>query len=118
MFADEYSFNFLARTQVTSLTNARIRIRQLPSISIDRRPSILRFLENLPVYFSFSGAAEGVSRKETVEDLATFLAEGNQNPIITPSIVQRLDVQPRAPAELREAEVRVLDVPPHGEVAD
>src|SRR5215208_7526083 len=32
---DEYSFNFLARTQVTSLTNARIRIRQLPSISID-----------------------------------------------------------------------------------
>src|SRR5215208_321105 len=32
---NEYSFNFLARTQVTSLTNARIRIRQLPSISID-----------------------------------------------------------------------------------
>jgi LPS-assembly protein len=28
---NEYSFNFLARTQVTSLTNARIRIRQLPS---------------------------------------------------------------------------------------
>ncbi len=35
---NEYSFNFLARTQVTSLTNARIRIRQLPSISIDKRP--------------------------------------------------------------------------------
>src|SRR3712207_9166599 len=34
------------------------------------------------------------SRKETVEDLGTFLAEGNQNAIITPSIVQRLDFRP------------------------
>ncbi len=92
---DEYSFNFLARTQVTSLTNARIRIRQLPSISIDKRPTILKFLENLPVYFSFSGAAEGVSRKETVEDEIQFVNEIRGNPIITPSIVQRLDLHPR-----------------------
>ena len=92
---DEYSFNFLARTQVTSLTNARIRIRQLPSISIDKRPTILRFLEKLPVYFSFSGAADGVSRKETVEDEIQFVNEIRGNPIITPSIVQRLDLHPR-----------------------
>jgi LPS-assembly protein len=92
---NEYSFNFLARTQVTSLTNVRIRIRQLPSITIDRRPSILKFFEKLPVYFSFSGAAEGVSRKETVEDPVLFVNDVGGNPIITPSIVQRLDLHPR-----------------------
>jgi len=92
---NEYSFNFLARSQVTSLTNARIRIRQLPSISIDKRPTIVSFLKSLPVYFSFEGSADGVSRKETVEDLPTFIAQVGGNPIIAPSIVQRLDVHPR-----------------------
>lgn len=92
---DEYSFNFLARTQVTSLTNARIRIRELPSITIDKRPVILSFLDKLPVYFSFSGGAEGVSRKETVEDPVQFVNDVGGNPIITPSIVQRLDVYPK-----------------------
>jgi LPS-assembly protein len=92
---DEYSFNFLARTQVTSLTNARIRIRQLPSVSIDKRPTILSFLKSLPVYFSFSGSADGVSRKETVEDLVQFVSDVGGNPIISPSIVQRLDLHPR-----------------------
>ena len=48
---NEYSFNFLARTQVTSLTNTRIRIRELPSISIDKRPTILSFLKQLPLYY-------------------------------------------------------------------
>jgi len=92
---DEYSFNFLARTQVTSLTNARIRIRQLPSVSIDKRPAILSFLKKLPVYFSFSGAADGVSRKETVEDLVQFVNDVGGNPIVSPSMVQRLDLYPR-----------------------
>jgi LPS-assembly protein len=92
---NEYSFNFLARSQVTSLTNVRIRTRQLPSISIDKRPGIVSFLKDLPVYFSFSGAAEGVSRKETVEDLVQFVSDVGGNPIITPSIVQRLDLFPR-----------------------
>lgn len=100
---DEYSFNFLARTQVTSLTNARIRIRQLPSVSIDKRPTIVSFLKKLPVYFSFSGAAEGVSRKETVEDLAQFIIDVGANPIISPSIVQRLDVNPRVELPLNFA---------------
>jgi LPS-assembly protein len=92
---NEYSFNFLARTQVTSLTNARIRIRQLPSISIDKRPAIVSFLKSLPLYFSFSGAADGVSRKETVEDAVQFVSDVGGNPIISPSIVQRLDLHPR-----------------------
>jgi LPS-assembly protein len=92
---NEYSFNFLARTQVTSLTNARIRIRQLPSISIDKRPTILSFLKDLPLYYSFEGSADGVSRKETVEDLVQFVNDVGGNPIISPSIVQRLDLHPR-----------------------
>jgi LPS-assembly protein len=91
----EYSFNFLARTQVISLTNARVRIRELPSISIEKRPTILSFFEKLPIYFSFEGAAEGTSRKETVEDPVQFVNEVLGNPIITPSIVQRLDLHPR-----------------------
>jgi LPS-assembly protein len=92
---NEYSYNFLARTQVTSLTNARIRIRQLPSVSIDKRPGIVSFFKSLPLYFSFTGNADGVSRKETVEDLALFISDVGGNPIVSPSMVQRLDLHPR-----------------------
>jgi LPS-assembly protein len=92
---NEFSFNFLARSQVSSLPNARVRIRQLPSVTIDKRPSPLKFLKDLPVYFSFEGGAEGVSRKETVEDLFAFRNEVLGEPVITPSIVQRLDMHPR-----------------------
>lgn len=92
--AGDYSFNFLARNQVTALPNARIRIRNLPSIELQKRPSPLSFFEKLPVYFSFDGALEGVSRKETVDDLATFRLEAGGEPLITPSVVQRLDVNP------------------------
>ena len=91
----DYSFNFLARTQVTSIPSIRVRTRSLPGIFLDKRPSPLPFWERLPVYFSFEGGLEGVSRKETVEDPTEFLALGNLNPIITPSIVQRFDVRPR-----------------------
>jgi len=92
--AGDYSFNFLARNQVTSLPNARIRIRNLPSIELQKRPSPLSYFERLAVYFSFEGALEGVSRKETVENLAIFESETGGVPIITPSVVQRLDVNP------------------------
>src|SRR5215213_897465 len=92
---NDYSFNFLIRSQVTSLENARIRIRQLPSVSIDKRPGILSFFKDLPLYFSFSGAADGVSRKETVEDQVQFVNDVGGNPIISPSVVQRLDLHPR-----------------------
>ncbi|MFL6253431.1 MAG: LPS-assembly protein LptD [Pyrinomonadaceae bacterium] len=92
-----YSFNFIARTQVTSIPTIRVRTRSLPGISFEKRPGLVSWLKDrLPVYFSYESSVEGVSRKETVEDLATFLAEGNQNPIITPSIVQRLDFKPTA----------------------
>jgi LPS-assembly protein len=90
----DYSYNFLARSQVTSLTTSRIRIRELPSVSVEKRPSPLNFIKKLPVYFSFEAATEGVSRKETVEDPAQFLIQVRGLPILTPSIVQRLDFFP------------------------
>jgi len=92
---NEYSFNFLIRSQVTSLENARIRIRQLPSISFEKRPGIVSFFKNLPLYFSWESSADGVSRKETVEDQVQFVNDVGGNPIISPSIVQRLDLHPR-----------------------
>lgn len=90
-----YSFNFLARAQVTSLPNTSIRIRQMPSVTIDRRPSPLDFFSKLPLYFSYEAGAEGVSRKETTDDLAAFRLQVGRDPIISPSIVQRLDFHPR-----------------------
>ncbi len=91
----DYSLNFLARTQVISIPTARIRLRQLPSVSVDKRPSPLGFIKKLPVYFSFESSMDGTSRKETVEDLAGFLAEGVVGPVFSPSIVQRLDFSPK-----------------------
>jgi LPS-assembly protein len=91
----DYSFNTLMRSDVTTLPSASIRIRELPGIEFDKRPSLLSFIKKLPVYFSFEGGIEGMNRKETVLDLASFQTlVGNKNPIITPSIVQRLDFHP------------------------
>ena len=90
-----YSFNFLARSQVTSLPNARIRIRELPSVTIEKRASPLNFIKKLPIYFSYEAGAEGVSRKEAVGDLIAFRRDAGGDPIISPSIVQRLDFHPR-----------------------
>ena len=92
---NEYSFNFLARSQVTSIPNSRIRIRSLPSVSIEKRATLLDFLKKLPVYYSFEASADGLSRKETVDDLITFRREVGGDPIVSPSIVQRLDYRPR-----------------------
>ncbi|HEV2862746.1 MAG TPA: LPS assembly protein LptD [Pyrinomonadaceae bacterium] len=91
-----YTLNFIARTQVTSIPSLRVRTRQLPGITFEKRPGLIKRLKDkLPVYFSFESSMDGVSRKETIEDLATFLAEGNQNAVVTPSIVQRLDFSPQ-----------------------
>jgi LPS-assembly protein len=90
-----YSFNFLARSQDTSLPNSKIRIREMPSVTIDRRPSPLEFIKQLPIYFSYEGGAEGVSRKERTDDLSAFRQQVGRHPLISPSIVQRLDFHPR-----------------------
>lgn len=92
---NSYSFNFLARTRVTSIPDARIRIRNLPSLTFERRPSLVSFLKNLPVYYTYEAGLEGMSRKETPEDLRAFTARVGGSPIITPSLVQRLDFHPQ-----------------------
>ena len=96
---NEYSFNFLARSQVTSLPNSpastRIRIRNLPSVEIEKRATLLSFVKKLPIYYSFEASAGGESRKETVDDLAAFRRDVGGDPIVSPSMVQRLDYHPR-----------------------
>ena len=77
----DYSFNFMARTQVTTLENSRIRIRQLPSISLDKRASALRYFERVPLYFSITGSIEGMSRKETPQDAALFAQQVGSRPL-------------------------------------
>ena len=89
-----YSFNVRMNTQATSLPNSQIRIRESPSFSLDRRPSPLPWFKKIPLYYSFESSADGVSRKETPGDIGTFVAEVGRLPIITPSIVQRLDLHP------------------------
>ena len=91
----DYSFNYRMNSQVTSLLNSRIRIRELPSITLDKRPSPFAFLEKFPIYFSFESGLEGVSRKETTDNLAAFRAQAGRDPIITPSVVQRFDFHPQ-----------------------
>jgi LPS-assembly protein len=90
----DYSFNFLARSQVTSLPTTRILIREMPSITIDRRPSPLDFIKKLPIYFSYEGGAEGVSRKEQTDDVGAFRQQVGRDPLVSPSMVQRLDFHP------------------------
>jgi LPS-assembly protein len=97
---NEYSFNFLARSQVTSLPNSRIRIRELPSVSIEKRATPLDFIKRLPIYYSFAASADGVSRKETVDDLIAFRRDVGGDPIVSPSEVQRLDFHPRVQVPL------------------
>jgi LPS-assembly protein len=96
---NEYSFNFLARSQVTSLPNSlantRVRIRTSPSVSIEKRATPLNFLKKLPIYYSFEASADGVSRKETVDDLVAFRRDAGGDPIVSPSLVQRFDYHPR-----------------------
>jgi LPS-assembly protein len=92
---NDYSYDFLVRSQVISLQNSRIRLRALPGISMEKRPSPIDFIKKIPVYFSFEAGADGVSRKETVEDLTLFRTEAEGEPITSPSIVQRLDFRPQ-----------------------
>lgn len=96
---NEYSFNFLARSQVTSLPNSiantKVRIRNLPAVEIEKRATLLNFFKSFPIYYSFEASADGVSRKETVDDLQAFRLQVGGNPIVSPSLVQRLDYHPR-----------------------
>lgn len=90
---DSYTFNLLARSQVISIPNVRIKTRNLPSVNFEKRPTELSFLKN--VYFSFKTSAEGVSRREETDDLALYQQQTGVDPTNSPALVQRLDVHPQ-----------------------
>jgi LPS-assembly protein len=89
---DNYELNLLARSQVISIPNVRIKSRNLPSVHFEKRPSMLSFLK--PLYFSFQTSVEGVSRREEVDDLGLYQRTTGSDPTITPAIGQRFDVFP------------------------
>jgi LPS-assembly protein len=96
---DNYTLNLLSRTQVISIPNVREKTRNLPSINFEKRPSMLSFLDG--VYFSFKTSLEGVSRREEVDDLALYRQTTGGDPVITPSLSQRLDVYPQVTIPFR-----------------
>lgn len=87
-----YTLNVLARSQVISIPNVRVKTRNLPSISFEKRPSRLSFFKN--AYFSFKTSLEGVSRREEVDDIGLYRRQNLQEPTLTPAIMQRMDVYP------------------------
>lgn len=90
---DDYTLNFLARSQVISIPNIREKTRNLPSIDFERRPSGIPFLKN--AYFSFKTSLQGVSRREEVDDKVLYLQQTGGVPVVTPSLAQRFDVYPQ-----------------------
>ncbi len=88
-----YTGNFLARSQVISIPNVRIKTRNLPGFQFEKRPSQLSFLKN--VYFSFKTSAEGVSRREEVFNLDLYRRSTGTDPVLTSAFGQRIDVHPQ-----------------------
>lgn len=88
-----YTLNFLARSQVISIPNVRVRTKNLPSISFEKRPSQILFLKG--VYFSYKTTLEGVSREDEVDDPKLYFTMSGGDPIVTPALGQRLDAYPQ-----------------------
>ncbi len=88
-----YTMNILARSQVISIPNVRVKTRNLPSFDFEKRPSELGFLKN--VYFSFRTSLEGISRREEVDSLSLYQQEANSDPVVTPAVGQRFDIHPQ-----------------------
>ena len=90
---NNYTLNLLARSQVISIPNVRVKSRNLPSINFEKRPSQFSFLK--PVYFSYKASLEGVSRREEVDDVDAYRAQAGNDPVVTPALAQRLDIYPQ-----------------------
>jgi LPS-assembly protein len=90
---NNYELNVLARSQVISIPNVRVKLRNLPSVRFEKRPSMLSFLK--PLYFSFQASAEGVTRREEVDSLESYQQANGSDPVITPTLGQRFDVFPK-----------------------
>ncbi|HUR99014.1 MAG TPA: LPS assembly protein LptD [Pyrinomonadaceae bacterium] len=89
---NNYELNVLARSQVISIPNVRVKLRNLPSFQFEKRPSMISFLK--PLYFSFQTSAEGVSRREEVDSIPLYQQTTGADPVITPTLTQRFDVFP------------------------
>ena len=87
-----YTLNVLAKSQVVSIPNVRIKTRNLPSFHFERRPSDSPTLRN--IYFGIRGSIEGVSRREVVDNLAAYRLRTGSDPIVSPAIGQRVDLFP------------------------
>ena len=90
---NNYTLNLLARSQVVSIPNVRIKTSNLPSISFEKRPSMISFLK--PVYFSFKTSIEGISRREEVDDRGLYFQMTGSNPVVSPALGQRFDIYPQ-----------------------
>ena len=90
---NNYTLNVLAKSQVISIPNVRVKTKNLPSISFEKRPSMIDFLK--PLYFSFKSSIEGVSRREEVDDRALYFRMTGSNPTVTPVLGQRFDMYPQ-----------------------
>ena len=90
---NNYTLNLLARSQVISIPNVRVKTRNLPSINFDKRPSRLSFWKDS--YFSFKTSLEGVSRREEVDDPALYRQQTGGDPVVTPALGQRFDIHPQ-----------------------
>jgi LPS-assembly protein len=90
---NSFTLNLLARAQVISIPNVRVKTRNLPSVNFEKRPTMLSFLE--PLYFSFQTSVEGISRREEVDNPEAYRAIAGQDPVVSPAIGQRIDLYPR-----------------------
>ena len=88
-----YTLNVLARSSVISIPNVSVKTRNLPSITFEKRPSMLSFFK--PAYFSFKTSIEGVSRREDVDDVRLYRLQTGSDPVVTPAVSQRFDAYPQ-----------------------
>ncbi len=90
---NDYTLNVLTKSEVISIPNVRIKTKNLPSINFEKRFSPLKFFDK--VYFGFKTSLEGVSRRESVDDKQLYRDIAGQDPIVTPALGQRFDINPQ-----------------------
>lgn len=90
---NNYTLNLLGRSQTISIPNVRVKTRNLPSVNFEKRPAMIGFLR--PIYFSFKASAEGISRREEVDNVAAYRAAAGSDPVVSPVLGQRLDIYPQ-----------------------
>lgn len=90
---NSYTLDLLARSQVISIPNLRVKTRNLPSVNFEKRPTEVSFLKN--VYFSFKTSFEGISRRESVDDVDLYRQQTGGDPVVTSAYEQRFDIHPQ-----------------------